>query len=144
MVKSPQLHCHTGGYSSWMRKIPNPITTPAPNKSATTCWTRISWRRCLAHLCLCPYLLYYYRFIVLPWYKHGCQNVNCIVNRFLIFSYRVSYRIVYRKIHKHLIKFIKIYKYTYINGIFIINFKYIQLMTNLFIIYVIIFNKLTK
>ena len=28
----------------------------------------------------------------------------------------------------------------YINGIFIINFKYVQLMTNLFITYVIIFN----
>ena len=75
---------------------------------------------------------------------HSCQNVNRIVNRFLIFLYRVSYRIVYRKIHKHLIKFIKNYKYTYIKGIFIINFKYIQLMTNLFITYVIIFNKLTK
>ena len=29
-------------------------------------------------------------------------------------------------------------------GIFIINFEYIQLMNNLFITYVIIFNKLTK
>ena len=36
------------------------------------------------------------------------------------------------------------YRYTYINGIFIINFEYIQLMSNLFITYVIIFNKLTK
>ena len=52
------------------------------------------------------------------------------------------FRIVYHKIHKHLIKFIKDYKYTYMK--FIINFEYIQLMTNLFIIYVIIFNKLTK
>ena len=68
---------------------------------------------------------------------HHSQNVNRIINRFLIFSYRVSYRIVYRKIHKHLIKFIKNYKYTYIKGIFIINFEYIQLMTNLFITYVI-------
>ena len=51
---------------------------------------------------------------------------------------------MYHKIHKHLIKFIKNYKYTYIKGIFIINFEYIQLMTNLFITYVIIFNKLTK
>ena len=60
---------------------------------------------------------------------HSYQNVNCIVNQFLIFKYRVSYhiiyRIVYRKIHKHLIKFIKNYKYTYIKGIFIINFEYI-------------------
>ena len=48
------------------------------------------------------------------------------------------YRIVYRKIHKYLIKFIKNYKYTYIKGIFIINFEYIQLMINLFITYVII------
>ena len=36
------------------------------------------------------------------------------------------------------------YRYTYINGIFIINFKYVQLMTNLFITYVVIFNKITK
>ena len=76
--------------------------------------------------------------------NHSCQNMNCIANQFLIFSYRISYHIVYRKIHKHLIKFIKNYKYTYINGIFIINFEYIQLMTNLFMTYVIIFNKLTK
>ena len=79
---------------------------------------------------------------------HSYQNVNCIVNQILIFSYRVSYhimyRIVYRKIHKHLIKFIKNYKYTYTKGIFIINFEYIQLITNLFITYLIIFNKLTK
>ena len=66
------------------------------------------------------------------------------MNRFLIFLYRVSYCVVYRKMHKHLIKFIKNYKYTYIKGILIINFEYIQLMTNLFITYVIIFNKLTK
>ena len=72
--------------------------------------------------------------------NHSCQNVN----RFLIFLYCISYRIVYRKIHKYLIKFIKIYRYTYVNSIFIINFKHIQLITNLFIIYVIIFNKLTK
>ena len=39
---------------------------------------------------------------------HNCQNVNRIMNRFLIFLYRVSYRIMYRKIHKHLIKFINI------------------------------------
>ena len=51
---------------------------------------------------------------------------------------------MYRKIHKHLIKFMKKYKYTYLKGIFIINFEYIQLITNLFITYVIIFNKLTK
>ena len=38
----------------------------------------------------------------------------------------------------------KKYKYTYLKGIFIINFEYIQLITNLFITYVIIFNKLTK
>ena len=75
---------------------------------------------------------------------HSCQNVNRIVNRFLIFWYRVSYRIVYRKVYKHLIKFYKNYKYTYIKCIFIINFEYIQLMTNLFITYIIIFNKLTK
>ena len=75
---------------------------------------------------------------------HSCQTVNFIVNRFFIFSYHELCHIVYRKIHKHLIKFIKIYSYTYINGIFIINFKYIQLITNLFITYVIIFNKLTK
>ena len=36
-------------------------------------------------------------------FNHSCQNVNRIVNRFLIFSYRI----VYRKIHKHLLKFIK-------------------------------------
>ena len=75
---------------------------------------------------------------------HSCQNMNRIANQFLIFLYHVSYRIVYRKIHKHLIKFIKNYKYTYIKGIFIINFEYIQLMTILFITYIIIFNKLTK
>ena len=46
--------------------------------------------------------------------------------------------------HKHLIKFIKNYKYTYIKGIFIINFECIQLMTNLFSTYVMIFNNLTK
>ena len=63
---------------------------------------------------------------------HSYQNVNLIVNRFLIFSYRISYYIVYHKIHKHLIKFIKNYKYTYIKDIFIINFEYIQLMTNFF------------
>ena len=54
----------------------------------------------------------------------------------------VSYCV--HKIYKHLINFIKNYRYTYINGIFIINFEYIQLMTNLFITYAIIFNKLTK
>ena len=41
-------------------------------------------------------------------YNHSCQNVNRIVNQFLIFSYRISYRIMYRKIHKHILKFIKI------------------------------------
>ena len=46
--------------------------------------------------------------------KHSCQIVNRIVNRFFIFMYHVSYRIVYRKIHKHYIKFIKHYTYTYI------------------------------
>ena len=76
--------------------------------------------------------------------SHSCQNMNRIVNRFLIFLYCVSYCIMYCKIHKHLIKFIKKYKYTYIKRIFIINFEYIQLMTNLFITYIIIFNKLTK
>ena len=74
----------------------------------------------------------------------SCQNVNHIVNQFFIFLYRVTYHIMYHKIYKHLFKFIKSYRYTYINSIFIINFKYIQLMTNLFITYVIIFNKLTK
>ena len=74
---------------------------------------------------------------------HSCQNVNCIVNQFLIFLYRTSYCIVYHKIHKYLIKFIKNYRYTYIKDVFIINFEYIQLMTNLFITCVII-NKLTK
>ena len=69
---------------------------------------------------------------------HSCQNVNHIVNRFLIFN------IMYRKIHKHLIKFLKNYRYAYINGTFIINFKYIQLMINLFTTYVVKFNKLTK
>ena len=69
--------------------------------------------------------------------------MNSIINRFFIFPYYVSYGIMYRQIHKHLIKSIKYYRYTYINSIFIINFKYIQLMTNLFITYVI-FNKLTK
>ena len=66
--------------------------------------------------------------------------MNHIVNRFLIFLYRVLYHIMYHKIHKHLIKFIKNYKYIciYIWGIFIINFEYIQLMTNLFITYIII------
>ena len=54
------------------------------------------------------------------------------MNRFLIFPYRGLYRIVHLKIHKHLIKFIKKYRYTYIKGIFIINFEYIQPMTNLF------------
>ena len=66
------------------------------------------------------------------------------MNRFLFFPYSVSYRIVYRKIHKHLLKLIKNYRYTYIKCIFVINFEYIQLMTNLFITYVIIFNKLNK
>ena len=75
---------------------------------------------------------------------HSCQNVNHIVNEFLIFLYRILYRIVYHKIHEHLIKFIKNYKYTYIKGIFIINFECIQLMTNLFSTYVMIFNNLTK
>ena len=42
---------------------------------------------------------------------HSCQNMNRIVNRFLIFSYRISYYIVYHKIHKHLIKFINIHIY---------------------------------
>ena len=70
--------------------------------------------------------------------------MNRIVNRFFIFLYRVSYRIVYRKIYKNLIKFIKNDKYTYIKGIFIINFEYIQLMTNLFITCVVTFNKVTK
>ena len=42
-----------------------------------------------------------------------------IINWFFIF------RIVYGKIYKYLIKFIKNYRYTYINGIFIINFEYI-------------------
>ena len=51
--------------------------------------------------------------------------MNRIMNRFLIFSYCVSYRIMYHKIHKNLIKSIKNYRYTYINGIFIINFEYI-------------------
>ena len=75
----------------------------------------------------------------------SCQNVNHIMNRFFIFFlYRISYHIVYCKIHKHLIKFIKNYRYTYIKGISIINFKYVPLMTNLFITYVIISNKLTK
>ena len=74
---------------------------------------------------------------------HSCQNVNRIVNQFLIFLYHISYCIVYRKIHNHLIKFIKNYRYTYIKDVFIINFEYIQLMTNLFITCVII-NKLTK
>ena len=46
--------------------------------------------------------------------SHSCQIVNRIGNRFFIFMYRVSYRIVYRKIHKHDIKFIKHYTYTYI------------------------------
>lgn len=35
----------------------------------------------------------------------------------------------------------KIYRYANIKGIFIINLKYFQLMTNLIIKYVIIFNK---
>ena len=64
-------------------------------------------------------------FVNIYTYDHSCQNVNRIVKRFLIFLYRVSYRIVYRKIYKHLIKFIKNYRYTYIKGIFIINFEYI-------------------
>ena len=55
-------------------------------------------------------------------YSHRYQNMNRIINRFLIF---VFFHIVYRKIYKHLIKFIKNYRYTYINGIFIINFEYI-------------------
>ena len=38
----------------------------------------------------------------------------------------------------------KNYRYTYTKGILITNFEYIQLMTNLFITYEIIFNKLTK
>ena len=67
---------------------------------------------------------------------HSCQNVNHIVNRFFII-----FCIVYRKIYKHFIKFIKNYRYTYINGIFIINFEYIQLIINLIITYAIIFNK---
>ena len=49
------------------------------------------------------------------------------------------FRIVYYKIHKHLIQFIKKIIDIHIKGIFIINFEYIQLMTNLFITYVIIF-----
>ena len=50
------------------------------------------------------------------------------------------------KIHKYLIKLKNKNKNIYIciKGIFIINFKYIQLMTNLFITYIIIFNKLIK
>ena len=58
-------------------------------------------------------------------YIHSCQKVNLIVNWFLIFLYHVLNHIVYCKIHKHLINFIKNYKYTYIKGIFIINFEYI-------------------
>ena len=57
--------------------------------------------------------------------KYSCQNVNW----FFIFLYRVSYCIVYLKMYKHLIKLKKNYKYTYIKYIFIINSKYIQLMT---------------
>ena len=76
---------------------------------------------------------------------HSCQNVNRIVNQFFIFMYYVSYHIVYCKIHKCLINFLKKnYRYTYTKGILITNFEYIQLMTNLFITYEIIFNKLTK
>ena len=48
---------------------------------------------------------------------------------------RIVYRIVY---------YIYIYINTYIKDIFIRNFEYIQLMTNLLITYVIILNKLTK
>ena len=69
------------------------------------------------------YLLYVCMYVCM---YHSCQNVNRIMNRFLIFSYHVSYHIVYRKIHNYLIKFIKNYKYTYIKGIFIINFECIQ------------------
>ena len=52
--------------------------------------------------------------------EYSCQNVNRIVNRFLIFPYRiVSYLIISCIIRyiKNLIKFIKNYKYTYIKGI---------------------------
>ena len=62
--------------------------------------------------------------------------VSCI-------DFSVSYIVLY-KIHKHLIKFIKNYRWAYVRSIFIIDFECIQPITDLFITYVIIFNKLTK
>jgi hypothetical protein len=53
----------------------------------------------------------------------------------------MSYHIVYCKIYKHFIKFIKNYRYTYVNGILIINLEHIQIITNLIITYAMIFNK---
>ena len=50
---------------------------------------------------------------------------------------RIVYRIVY-------FTYIYIYINTYIKDIFIRNFEYIQLMTNLFITCVVTFNKVTK
>ena len=44
----------------------------------------------------------------------------------------------------HIVYFTYIYINTYIKDIFIRNFEYIQLMTNLLITYIIILNKLTK
>ena len=34
--------------------------------------------------------IYIYKINKIAWRSHSCQNVNCIVNRFLIFLYRVS------------------------------------------------------
>ena len=34
--------------------------------------------------------IYIYKINKIAWRSHSCQNVNCIVNRFLIFSYYVS------------------------------------------------------
>ena len=50
--------------------------------------------------------------------------------------------IMYNKIHKHYIKFMKNYKFTYLNGIFIIKLEHIQLMSTLIIIYAITFDQI--
>ena len=59
-------------------------------------------------VCVCMYVLILFK------HNYSCQNIN----RFLFFC------IVYHKT-KTLNKIYKIYKYTYIKRIFIINFEYI-------------------
>ena len=86
-----------------------------------------------------------YIYIYIYRHTHTHTYIHIVVKTWIVLWIDFwFFLIVYRKIHKHLIKFIKNYRYAYIKGIFIINFEYIQLMTNLFITYIIIFNKLTK